>query len=180
MDRKYLFDFIILFSDLLLKLVYHYARTTYSMCDLYREVKMPKPKVSGSKNKKSRKSRKFEENRDLIFKEHGQEYARVTKMLGCRWLAAECFDGVSRLCHIGGKLQNKIQIKKGDMILIALREYQDCNADVVIKYNPYEEWKLKEYGELPDNAGDVGTLSSKKNDCEIVFGELGETVARQS
>ena len=52
MDRKYLFDFIILFSDLLLKLVYHYARTTYSMCDLYREVKMPKPKVSGSKNKK--------------------------------------------------------------------------------------------------------------------------------
>jgi translation initiation factor 1A len=46
--------------------------------------------------------------RELIFKEEGQEYAQVIKMLGNGRLEAFCFDGVSRLAHIRGKLRKKV------------------------------------------------------------------------
>ena len=43
-----------------------------------------------------------------MFKEDGQEYAQVVKMLGNGRLEAYCFDGVTRLCHIRGKLRKKV------------------------------------------------------------------------
>ena len=43
-----------------------------------------------------------------MFKEDGQEYAQVVKMLGNGRLEAYCFDGSSRLCHIRGKLRKKV------------------------------------------------------------------------
>lgn len=43
-----------------------------------------------------------------MFKEDGQEYAQVVKMLGNGRLEANCFDGTSRLCHIRGKLRKKV------------------------------------------------------------------------
>ena len=45
-----------------------------------------------------------------MFKEDGQEYAQVVKMLGNGRLEAYCFDGVTRLCHIRGKLRKKVGI----------------------------------------------------------------------
>ena len=48
--------------------------------------------------------------RELIFKEEGQEYAQVVKMLGNGRLEAFCFDGVSRLAHIRGKLRKKVSV----------------------------------------------------------------------
>ena len=43
--------------------------------------------------------------RALVFKEDGQEYAQVIKMLGNGRLESMCFDGVKRLYHIRGKLR---------------------------------------------------------------------------
>jgi translation initiation factor 1A len=37
--------------------------------------------------------------RELVFKEEGQEYAQVVKMLGNGRLEALCFDGEKRLAH---------------------------------------------------------------------------------
>ena len=103
---------------------------------------MPKNKGKGGKNRRRGKN----EN------EYGQEYAQVTKMLGCGWLEAMCFDGVRRLCHIRGKLRKKVWINTSDIILIGLRDYQDNKADVILKYNPDEARSLKAYGELPEHA----------------------------
>jgi len=90
--------------------------------------------------------------RELVFKEDGQEYAQVLKMLGNGRLQAYCFDGRNRLCHIRGKLRKKVWINTGDIILIGLRDYQDDKSDVILKYNTEEARNLKAYGELPDNA----------------------------
>ena len=60
----------------------------------------------------------------MVFKEDGQEYAQVLKMLGNGRLDAMCFDGVKRLCHIRGKLRKKVWINTGDIILLGLRDYQ--------------------------------------------------------
>ncbi len=62
----------------------------------------------GGKNRRRGKNENENDKRELVFKEDGQEYAQVVKMLGNGRLEANCFDGVSRLCHIRGKLRKKV------------------------------------------------------------------------
>lgn len=112
---------------------------------------MPKNKGKGGKNRRRGKN-EGEEKRELIFKEDGQEYAQVLRMLGNGRLEAQCFDGTKRLCHIRGKMRKKVWVNQGDIILISLRDFQDGKADVIVKYNSDEARQLKAYGELPENA----------------------------
>ena len=62
----------------------------------------------GGKNRRRGKNENESDKRELVFKEDGQEYAQVVKMLGNGRLEAYCFDGVTRLCHIRGKLRKKV------------------------------------------------------------------------
>ena len=127
---------------------------------------MPKNKGKGGKNRRRGKNENEDEKRELVFKEDGQEYAQVLKMLGNGRLEAFCFDSVKRLCHIRGKLRKKVWINQGDIILVGLRDYQDTKADVILKYNPDEARNLKSYGELPENA--------KINEISNINKEFGE------
>ncbi|XP_050385831.1 eukaryotic translation initiation factor 1A-like [Argentina anserina] len=111
---------------------------------------MPKNKGKGGKNRKRGKNEADDEKRELLFKEDGQEYAQVTRMLGNGRLEARCHDGVTRLCHISGKLHKKVWIAAGDILLVGLRDFQDGKADVIHKYMPDEARLLKAYGELND------------------------------
>jgi translation initiation factor 1A len=87
------------------------------------------PRNYGKGGKKRRKGKHNMAKRELAFKEDGQEYAQVLKMLGKNtfknlnilfiyglvlfWsvgggrLEAFCFDGVKRKCHIRGKIMKK-------------------------------------------------------------------------
>merc|ERR1711959_756954 len=91
---------------------------------------MPKNKGKGGKNRRRGKN-EGEEKRELIFKDDGQEYAQVIRMLG--------------------KMRKKVWVSTGDIILVGLRDFQDEKADVILKYNADEARSLKAYGELPDN-----------------------------
>ncbi|KAF1989103.1 nucleic acid-binding protein [Aulographum hederae CBS 113979] len=113
---------------------------------------MPKNKGKGGKNRRRGKNENDNEKRELVFKEEGQEYAQVTRMLGNGRLRCTCFDGSERLAHIRGKLRKKVWINQGDIILMSLRDYQDEKGDVILKYSADEARSLKAYGELPDNA----------------------------
>lgn len=131
---------------------------------------MPKNKGKGGKNRRRGKNENDTEKRELIFKEDGQEYAQVMKMLGNGRLEAQCFDGVKRLCQIRGKLRKKVWINSGDIVLVGLREYQDARADVILKYNPDEARNLKSYGELPEHAkiNDTVTFGDDEDDDNII------------
>lgn len=85
---------------------------------------MPKNKGKGGKNRKRGKNEADDEKRELVFKEDGQEYAQVLRMLGNGRCEAMCIDGVKRLCHIRGKMHKKVWIAAGDIILVGLRDYQ--------------------------------------------------------
>uniref|UniRef100_A0A2I2YX35 S1-like domain-containing protein n=1 Tax=Gorilla gorilla gorilla TaxID=9595 RepID=A0A2I2YX35_GORGO len=113
---------------------------------------MPENKGKGGKNENE------SEKRGLVFKEDGQEYAQVIKMLGNGQLEAMCFDGVKRLCHIRGKLRKK-----------------DNKADVILKYNADEARSLKAYGELPERAkiNETDTFGPGDDD-EIQFDDVGD------
>ncbi|XP_049273138.1 eukaryotic translation initiation factor 1A, X-chromosomal [Rhipicephalus sanguineus] len=135
---------------------------------------MPKNKGKGGKNRRRGKNENETEKRELVFKEDGQEYAQVIKMLGNGRLEAMCFDGMKRLCHIRGKLRKKVWINQGDIILVGLRDYQDAKADVILKYNPDEARNLKSYGELPEHAkiNDTVNFGEEEEDDNIEFDEV--------
>lgn len=82
----------------------------------------------------------------------GQEYAQVVKMLGNGRCECFCFDGVTRLGHIRGKMRKKVWITAGDIVLVAKRDFQDEKVDIVHKYSADEARNLKQYGELPETA----------------------------
>ena len=110
---------------------------------------MPKNKGKGGKNRKRGKNEADDDKRELVFKEDGQEYAQVTRMLGNGRCEAICVDGTRRLCHIRGKMHKKVWIAAGDIVLVGLRDYQDDKADVILKYMNDEARLLKAYLELP-------------------------------
>ncbi|KAF0286917.1 Eukaryotic translation initiation factor 1A, X-chromosomal [Amphibalanus amphitrite] len=129
----------------------------------------------GGKNRRRGKNENEADKRELIFKEDGQEYAQVAKMLGNGRLEAMCFDGVKRLCHIRGKLRKKVWINQGDIVLVGLREFQDQKADVILKYNDDEARNLKTYGEIPDSVQitEAGTFVGDGMDDDIQFNDVG-------
>ncbi|XP_022094779.1 eukaryotic translation initiation factor 1A, X-chromosomal-like [Acanthaster planci] len=135
---------------------------------------MPKNKGKGGKNRRRGKNENESEKRELVFKEDGQEYAQVLKMLGNGRLTAHCLDGVERLCHIRGKLRKKVWINTGDIILLGLRDYQDDKADVILKYNADEARNLKDFGELPESykINDATTLGPNEDDDDIQFKDI--------
>ncbi|CDW60214.1 eIF-1a domain containing protein [Trichuris trichiura] len=134
---------------------------------------MPKNKGKGGKNRRRGKNENDAEKRELVFKEDGQEYAQVIKMLGNNRLQAFCFDGVMRICHIRGKMRKKVWINAGDIVLIGLRDFQDKKADVILKYNSEEARNLKTYGELPETAR-INEGTGEDEDFGIEFGDTGQ------
>lgn len=134
---------------------------------------MPKNKGKGGKNRRRGKNENEGLKRELVFREDGQEYAQVTKMLGNGRLEAMCFDGVKRLCHIRGKLRKKVWINQSDIILVGLRDYQDAKADVILKYSADEARNLKSYGEFPETVKINETVTFNEDyDDEIEFDDV--------
>ena len=70
---------------------------------------MPKNKGKGGKNRRRGKNENEETKRQLEFKEPGQEYAQVVRMLGNGRCECYCFDGQTRLGHIRGKMRKKVR-----------------------------------------------------------------------
>lgn len=107
---------------------------------------------NGGKNRRRGKGDGEESKRELEFKEEGQEYAQVVKMLGNGRCECFCFDGVTRLGHIRGKMRKKVWITAGDIVLVGKRDFQDEKVDILHKYSADEARNLKQYGELPETA----------------------------
>ena len=66
--------------------------------------------TQGGKNRRRGKNENDDNKCELVFREDGQEYAQVIKMLGNGRLEAMCFDGEKRLAHIRGKMRKKVRI----------------------------------------------------------------------
>ena len=132
-------------------------------------------KGKGGKGRRRGKNDGSGEKRELQFKEDGEEYAQVTKMLGNGRLEAQCFDGQKRLAIIRGKLRKKVWIAQGDVILLSLRDFQNDKADVILKYTPDEARRLKAVGELPEHAkiNETETFANEEDqDVEFEYVEI--------
>ena len=120
---------------------------------------MGKRKSKGKKRKDT-----LSRTRQLEYKDDGQEYAQVTRMLGNGRCDVQCFDGVKRLAHIRGAMRNKIWIRISDIILVSRRDYQDSKCDIIMKYTDEEVRNLKSYGELPESTSLVLEQSNEETE----------------
>lgn len=132
---------------------------------------MPKAK-KGGKHKKHQAP--ANEKSDPILREDGQEYAQAGRMLGNGRLETICFDGKTRLGHIRGKLLKRVWIATGDVILVALRDFQDDKVDVIHKYSVDQVRRLKQLGEIPagTKVSEVTLDESDSDSVEFVFSEI--------
>jgi translation initiation factor 1A len=78
----------------------------------------------GGKNRRRGKNENDDDKRELVFREDGQEYAQVIKMLGNGRLEAMCFDGEKRLAHIRGKMRKKVCIVIAFICMLSDRTLQ--------------------------------------------------------
>jgi len=96
------------------------------------------------------KPRHREKKRECPFRDdpHQQVYARITAMLGngrCRTLDTE---NVERLGIIRGSMKSREWIATKDLVLLALRDFQNSKADIVYKYDETEVQRLIRLGEV--------------------------------
>lgn len=139
-----------------------------------------KAKSKGGKSFK--KGKKVDTKSELIFKEDGQEYAQVLKLLGSSRLTVLCTDGKERLCTIRGKLVRRAWVSVGSIILVSLRDFEEGKCDMIHKYSDEEARNLRAYNELPHNMklmadeGDGGGVAAieDNDDIQFDFDEHGE------
>jgi translation initiation factor 1A len=105
----------------------------------------------GSGHRASCKSVFEENNRELIFKESDQDYARVHQMLGnnrCRVVTES--DKTEHIAIICGRMRKKHyhKIVTNDIVLVSLREYQNDKVDIIHVYSSDETKQLIAYNEI--------------------------------
>jgi translation initiation factor 1A len=115
-------------------------------------------KNTGGKNFKKLK-KISSDNRELIFKENEQEYARITKSLGDSRFECECI-GLNqiKIAHVRGVFKKRVWMGIGDIILVSLRDFDPEKCDIIHKYTQDEAMLLKSFGELPNNINLQTTL----------------------
>lgn len=109
-------------------------------------------KNSGGKNFKKQKKESNNFQRELIFAEDDQAYARIIKKLGDGRFDCECIGLDKNLIgHIRGSMRKRVWINIGDIVLVSTRDFDETKCDIIHKYNSDEASCLKGYGELPSN-----------------------------
>jgi translation initiation factor 1A len=140
---------------------------------------MPKLKGPGGKNRKKAKGSTLDTGRrELVFAEDGQCYAYVSESKGDGRYAAFCSDNRCRLAVLRGKLWKRCWIRRGDIVLVTLRDYQDARCDIVHKYNCDEITRLTSHGEIAGelakmyNIGDLETDADAHMEDVFVFEDI--------
>ena len=126
---------------------------------------MPK-KQKARKNTKN-KNANAEERKLVEADINGQIYGFVEKALGSCFFTVNCVDGKQRRCKVRNR---RMRINIGDCIIVAMREFDDANADIIYKYNAEEVRKLEKSGALPSDMANMSTGCNMEDDnFEDVF-----------
>jgi len=105
------------------------------------------------RNVKQRSGNNKAKHRETIEPDEGQQYGVVRDMLGNGRLRAMCENGTEIIARIRGsmrKYKSKVIISPGDLVVIAMREYEADKADIIHKYTHEEVSDLIYLRALPE------------------------------
>ncbi|AHG02591.1 translation initiation factor 1A [Halobacterium sp. DL1] len=86
--------------------------------------------------------------KNLRMPEEDEVFAEVTDMLGANRVQVRCADGTERTARIPGRMQKRIWIREGDVVLVEPWDWQDEKADVAWRYEKAEADQLREEGHI--------------------------------
>ena len=124
-----------------------------------RENKMGK-NIKGGKNFKKQKKGGSRE-RELLFREDDQEYARIIKLLGDGRFECQIFNSNKETNVIGkicGSMRKRVWVNIGDVVLVSKRSFDSSSCDIIHKYTPDEASNLRSFEEIPSNVNLQATL----------------------
>ena len=136
--------------------------------------------------------KKTPKHRVLFEPDDDQKYAIVQEIMGNGRVKVLCDDNKIRMGRIRGSMRkcgNKVLIERGDMVIVAMRDFEDDKVDVIHKYNYDEGTYLAKEGDLPSVIAKAWTSSmdlgnneadTNNNDQYIVFGHMNDTEERQA
>jgi translation initiation factor 1A len=136
------------------------------------------PKKGGKTQRRGKKPQQQDDRSTIVFKEDGEEYAKVIRSLGNGRLEVQLPDRSTKLANIRGKLRRrKTWINTGDVVLVAIREYQEDRCDVLFTYSPTQLQILKKRKLLPEafNQGqNDNPTDGANNGLDIDFCDLSD------
>ena len=133
---------------------------------------MPKNIKGGKNHKKGKNMVDDTTTRKIVLKEYGTEYAILENNLGnCRF-KCYCYDDKDRLAHIRGNMRKRTWLKRGDLVLVSIRDFEKEKCDIIHKYTEEEREKLLKLGEIKKRVtqeGDNSFDSKNHQEDEIEF-----------
>jgi translation initiation factor 1A len=74
-------------------------------------------------------------------KRNREQFGCAEIMMGANHIRIRCFDGVTRMGRIKGRIQKKVWIREGDILIIVPWNFQDDKCDILYRYTgPQVEW----------------------------------------
>jgi translation initiation factor 1A len=79
---------------------------------------------------------------------HGTEkIGEVLQLLGDRRMKVRCSDGKERICRVPGRLERKLWVRVGNLVLVEPWEYEgDKKGDVIWKYTNVQTSYIRSKG----------------------------------
>jgi len=129
---------------------------------------MGKNKNGGKKFKGQKKAPR---QRDLVYCEEDQYYARIIKQLGdgrfeCQLFNTDSIQDTNIIGKICGSMRKRVWVNVGNIVLVSSRDFDSSNCDIIHKYTDEEAQSLKSYGEIPAN------VNLSATNMEFVDGKL--------
>ncbi len=78
----------------------------------------------------------------------GEQFARVTEMLGGRRVRLQCDDGEERMGRIPGRMRFRTWVDTDDIVVIDPWDWQDEKADIEWRYEGANADQLRREGHL--------------------------------
>jgi translation initiation factor 1A len=77
----------------------------------------------------------------LTNKRNREIFAVADLMMGANHIRVRCFDGVTRMGRIKGKIKKRVWIREGDVLIVVPWSFQDDKCDIIYRYTgPQVEW----------------------------------------
>ncbi len=71
-------------------------------------------------------------------------FASADLMMGANHIRVRCFDGVTRIGRIKGKIKKRVWIREGDTLIVVPWDFQDDKCDIIYRYLPPQvDWLRK-------------------------------------
>jgi len=75
---------------------------------------------------------------------NNEMFGSADLMMGANHIRVRCFDGVTRMGRIKGKIKKRVWIREGDTLIIVPWTFQNDKCDIIYRYLPPQvDWLRK-------------------------------------